>query len=940
MAKILIGKIKGPQGDQGPKGDKGDQGIQGVQGKQGIQGPQGPTGPRGPQGEKGDKGNTGSVGPTGPKGEQGVQGPKGDPFTYEDFTTEQLAALVGPQGPQGEQGPKGETGSQGPAGTTDWNELKNRPFYDETRTVVVAEALNVTWDGTTSGLTSITNGRETVYRVSELTPTLEQLQTATAVFKDTTGGADIVRQLSEATIKEQTDQVLKLQSAATLFVVYDESYGYPTGLYLPVGLGGMIYCSSLTADEIVDSSTELKTLDKKFLPEHLQFGEEITIINEPLNITWDGNIDGKPFILDYRERKLVKISDQVFTNEQIKLITYTFIWDNTDEDVTKIADMWDGLVEDNMVEENVVGDGSIFFVRKANAPWMDIYQFPEAGIYSMTEEYDEGVISWIKSITTTEPVEQIKTEVKTIDKKFLPEHLQFGEETTVTHSDVLTWDGNTEGLVKFAGSMQAYASAPTPEFYRVFNGAPQMSDVANGCTVQLFLYGSLEDPETFTSDNIVDAELYYAITNQYDEVYVIVVPEDVDDNGAEVLKGVYFRYVPDSDTYLAEFSISNYVFEAIETTVTKIDPKFLPESLQFGDETIEEVVYFDDVVSGGMALLSYDNFIVPGEEYTVVYDGITYNLVANQGDSSLLISFESDTVGFWIYYDDGTGIETSDENEHSVRISRVITTVDTIDTKYLPEPLQFGSETIVLASWDGNTDNVEIFDASTYASASPTIYKISDDILTVEDILGSTVSFPALGMTMPVEEALMESMPGMAVLGSQFVMLVSSEEIGVPLGIYAATPFSIYKETVTQIDSKYIPNTGGTLYVTIDEYRHSDISSVEVIEHINRGGGVMARYQTTNSYANVPLTLVGSWWVEFGGLVHDNGLMTPVSIRLSNNDATITKGEIDGMVYISRKLLIKGDNDNYYEIKVDSSGNLKASPWSYSPEVLEPTQPK
>ena len=153
-------------------------------------------------------------------------------------------------------------------------------------------------------------------------------------------------------------------------------------------------------------------------------------------------------------------------------------------------------------------------------------------------------------------------------------------------------------------------------------------------------------------------------------------------------------------------------------------------------------------------------------------------------------------------------------------------------------------------------------------------------------------------------------------------------------------PFSIYKETVTQIDSKYIPNTGGTLYVTIDEYRHSDISSVEVIEHINRGGGVMARYQTTNSYANVPLTLVGSWWVEFGGLVHDNGLMTPVSIRLSDNDATITKGEIDGMVYISRKLLIKGDNDNYYEIKVDSSGNLKASPWSYSPEVLEPMQPK
>lgn len=55
----------------------------------------------------------------------GPKGDKGDPFTYNDFTAEQLAALVGPQGPQGiqgEQGPagadgaKGDIGPQGPQG--------------------------------------------------------------------------------------------------------------------------------------------------------------------------------------------------------------------------------------------------------------------------------------------------------------------------------------------------------------------------------------------------------------------------------------------------------------------------------------------------------------------------------------------------------------------------------------------------------------------------------------------------------------------------------------------------------------------------------------------------------------------------------------------------------------------------------------------------------
>lgn len=49
-------------------------------------------------------------------GRQGPQGERGEPFTYEDFTAEQLASLVGPQGPQGIQGPQGEKGEPGEKG--------------------------------------------------------------------------------------------------------------------------------------------------------------------------------------------------------------------------------------------------------------------------------------------------------------------------------------------------------------------------------------------------------------------------------------------------------------------------------------------------------------------------------------------------------------------------------------------------------------------------------------------------------------------------------------------------------------------------------------------------------------------------------------------------------------------------------------------------------
>ena len=142
----------------GTKGDKGDQGPQGPQGPRGPQGPQGPRGYQGVRGERGPKGDPGTAialqgsvddiaeldliedpviadcyictadahaymyngelwvdcgrirGPQGEKGEKGEKGDIGPAFTYEDFTGEQLEALIGPQGPQGPRGPQGLQG--------------------------------------------------------------------------------------------------------------------------------------------------------------------------------------------------------------------------------------------------------------------------------------------------------------------------------------------------------------------------------------------------------------------------------------------------------------------------------------------------------------------------------------------------------------------------------------------------------------------------------------------------------------------------------------------------------------------------------------------------------------------------------------------------------------------------------------------------------------
>lgn len=101
---------QGIQGIQGPKGDTGERGPQGEQGIQGVQGLKGQTGPQGPKGQKGDTGQRGPQGQVGPRGEPGAA------FTYNDFTSEQLELLRGPQGQKGQTGPKGDTGQTGPAG--------------------------------------------------------------------------------------------------------------------------------------------------------------------------------------------------------------------------------------------------------------------------------------------------------------------------------------------------------------------------------------------------------------------------------------------------------------------------------------------------------------------------------------------------------------------------------------------------------------------------------------------------------------------------------------------------------------------------------------------------------------------------------------------------------------------------------------------------------
>lgn len=98
VERILLKDIERFRGPKGDKGDIGPQGPKGDKGADGINGEMGPAGPTGPMGIKGD---TGERGLQGAKGEIGPKGDKGDPFTFDDFTQEQLQSLKGEKGDRG-----------------------------------------------------------------------------------------------------------------------------------------------------------------------------------------------------------------------------------------------------------------------------------------------------------------------------------------------------------------------------------------------------------------------------------------------------------------------------------------------------------------------------------------------------------------------------------------------------------------------------------------------------------------------------------------------------------------------------------------------------------------------------------------------------------------------------------------------------------------------
>lgn len=111
-------RLIGPKGDPFTYEDFTPEQLATLKGEKGDKGDTGATGPAGPQGNPGEKGETGAQGPQGIQGETGPQGPKGDTGATGPEGPQGIQGETGAQGIQGEPGAKGDKGDKGDPGTS------------------------------------------------------------------------------------------------------------------------------------------------------------------------------------------------------------------------------------------------------------------------------------------------------------------------------------------------------------------------------------------------------------------------------------------------------------------------------------------------------------------------------------------------------------------------------------------------------------------------------------------------------------------------------------------------------------------------------------------------------------------------------------------------------------------------------------------------------
>lgn len=250
---------------------------------------------------------------------------------------------------------------------------------------------------------------------------------------------------------------------------------------------------------------------------------------------------------------------------------------------------------------------------------------------------DNEAYGTIKTIEVTESCKSVVEDVQ-------PENISYNDlsdkpfyEETITVTDTLTWDGNTDGLI-----------CADDTFYKVSDIVLTASDVSNGVS----LVNSVNDidstidlPAEVVQNAFSDLDGFAIIAD-----FVVVVPYDGWDklDFAFPKAGIYFLNYGGT-TRVKSFTVNGYKgFKTEKTVVHPINKKYLPESLQFGLENyvVADVTFTGNEENNRIDVPSLD--IEKWKTYTFEVNGSSFEEVVcteEYGSGHAIINFIGEDHG-------------------------------------------------------------------------------------------------------------------------------------------------------------------------------------------------------------------------------------------------------------------------------------------------------
>ena len=237
-----------------------------------------------------------------------------------------------------------------------------------------------------------------------------------------------------------------------------------------------------------------------------------------------------------------------------------------------------------------------------------------------------------------------------------------------------------------------------------------------------------------------------------------------------------------------------------------------------------------------------------GDKLTVVWDGISYNVVVKErvtpgpggnmveimfGNLALINRGESEDYPFvYISVNSNTQWVTADTSpSHTIKVMRQQMKYTPIDAKFMPEgyPKKDGWS----VEWDGNIDG------KTSAVGAP-LYKFSDRVLSYEEFLSAKLVNPSdssqfimVSAMRPKQEKVSDAISVFSAGDLQIYVIsednaeVGGEGIIFPTkGLYTnegALPFKLIKETITPMSTDFIPKNLNVVFTGIKQIGNQQV---------------------------------------------------------------------------------------------------------------------